>query len=356
MRSAAARWSLVGLLVLLALPWLLPQLAAGEPGAVLDGEHPRPGAGLRHRRHVADLPGDLWRLHLARADDGRGRGRLHAGDPRGRRGAAHGRGLRLRRRHPARAAGGDRDGPAGRRDQRAHPRHLPADDHAGPGHGRVPLRRDEHRLVQRLRGHPQRRRPLPVRGGLPRRPGLLPRRPRHRRGALFRHPLPRAHALRAGAAGHPRQPAPRFGAGLLGRAAPHRRLRRGRLRRRLRRRALHGLQHRHLARLHRPRRHGERADHERDRRPRASRGRLHRLADLHRLRHLRGHHLRPRPLQHAHRPGLPPHRAGLAGRRDRHRGAARAACSERANGERSPSAGKSGPAHHDKRTAKEEMP
>ena len=40
------------------------------------------------------------------------------------------------------------------------------------------------------------------------------------------------------------------------------------LHRRLRRRPLHRLQHRHLARLHRPRRDGERADHERDRRPR----------------------------------------------------------------------------------------
>ena len=42
--------------------------------------------------------------------------------------------------------------------------------------------------------------------------------------------------------------------------------------------------------------------------------RLHRLADLHRVRHLRGRPVRPQPVQHPDRPRLSRHRAGLAGR------------------------------------------
>jgi branched-chain amino acid transport system permease protein len=54
---------------------------AGLHPALLRRQHLRPRHRLRHHRDVADLPGHLWRLHVAGADDaGRHRG-LRRGDP-----------------------------------------------------------------------------------------------------------------------------------------------------------------------------------------------------------------------------------------------------------------------------------
>ena len=128
----------------------LPPEPALPAADLLDRQHSRPCHRLRHRRHVADLPGQLWRLRFAGPDHDRGHCGLYGRGPGADRHPARQSLAALLGADPACRGRRNAGGRNRRADRRADPRDLPVDDHAGAGCRLQPVRPIQHRLVQRL--------------------------------------------------------------------------------------------------------------------------------------------------------------------------------------------------------------